>query len=358
MALKWIEGFETFVDATGGDLLPGIREKCIINGTSSFVSNTGRFGYDISAFFAPNLDTTSPPNSAFVLTPPLASTTGSQTVWTIGMAIRIPALPAGTVDLLRVLLNATQQCAVRLNTSGNLLIVGGSTSMSTSPFAIAIQTWYYLEFKVDVKNSGGSFELRIDDTVRKSGSGLDIADSASDGANYFAFHLSTALDDIYICDNVGAINTSFLGQRTSVKLFVPTEDGSVNDWVNTGGGNNFEDIDDRNTPTDADLVKTSTASAIDLYKYSRADNKAFDLASIYGIQENIFHRKSEVGSRSIRGIVKADVSGTPTTATSEILGAADNYTNDIYIVETNPDTSSSWVRNDFLNTEFGIKLES
>ncbi len=358
MALKWVEGFETFTTATAVDVSSSLLTK-YPDVTSTFTTAEGRFsgfGLSVNLITASNFST-----------PIIGPTVSPEQTWIIGFAFKLnSAVISSSSNLISILLNGTEQLKLVITTSQKISVMrGGSSLLPIGTTTISTGVWQYLELKTKINKLAGtgSYHVKLNDVTEITSTLNNTANSGSDGANSFKFFgvQGVSFDDIYICDSTGTVNNDFLGGRTSVKLFTPTANGSESDWTGS-----FSDIDDILSDNDTSYINTSITGDIDLFKFTR---NMFDLINVDGIQINSLSRKDDVGDRGIKHVIKADVSGSPTSVENGLtvnfspltivpFPMSDTYVNNYTISETDPDTTSAWTEVALLDAEFGIKLES
>lgn len=117
---------------------------------------------------------------------------------------------------------ATGHVTVRVTSTGAIKVESNyATVGQTAGGVIAVNTWNYIEIGVRIDNTVGWVRVRVDgaDVLQATGSpgaldtregGTGLIDSINLGA-HSAFDGYTYFDDLYICDDAGSRNNTFLG---------------------------------------------------------------------------------------------------------------------------------------------------
>ena len=204
MALRWIEGFEGFGALTGASLITEVDKKYDDVNMSASVLQAGRGGGS-----SLNIG----PTQAHYI----AKLFDDQQTWIIGCAFHTPASFSGTsrvmIQLLDGGVSGTIQMNLRLLNDG-LLIDRNGTVLDTIPSLFATNTWYYIEFKVKIDNTTGTYEVHVNgSSVGTPGSSADTQFTANAFANAVKIWNTEGTpwyDDIYILDGTGGENDDFL----------------------------------------------------------------------------------------------------------------------------------------------------
>jgi hypothetical protein len=230
------------------------------------------------------------------------------------------------------------------------------TTLGTGTHVLAVDTWYYVEIKVTVHNSTGSFEVRVGEELDSSGSGIDTQNSANASINQLWFGqtagaqgTSMAWDDYYVCDDTGAVNNNFLGDLKIECLF-PSADGNSSQFDGSDGNSsaNYQLVDEVTPNDDTDYVQSADVGDEDTYTYG---DLATTTGSVFAVQPIPYARKTDAGSRQI--VSTARLSAVETDSLAKSL--ADTYLYLPDVRETKPG-GGSWTITDVNNSEFGVKV--
>lgn len=234
----------------------------------------------------------------------------------------------------------------------------GSTLAGPSVKKIFTGVWYYLELKVYIHSTSGSFELRVDGVPVLSASGVNTMPYGSSGVNNFSigkFQNTNGLrycryDDIYVCDSSGSKNNNFLGDCSVISLY-PNADGTTTQFTPTGNANNWMCVDESSNDGDNTYVSSSTVGNKDLYNITAITNNP---NVIHGAQIKTLMKSSDAGPIGVRNIV---LSGS-TTANGNTESITTTYTRYSTILEDDPNTSSAWTKSAIDNLQIGVEIVS
>lgn len=343
MTLQWIEGFETHKDNTSLQ-----RKYATMTGTET--EKAGRVHGNALG-----------PNSTVLVSPAFSGTSNTAILgFGFYLASHASGLNSTNTSGFHVELGGSGQIYVSPeSTSGSGVrfnVKRGSTTLASSsyfPFA----AWVYVEFKVEVLNSGGSYELRVDGVSEASGSALQTADTGSDGWDNWATRWASGLsnlvriDDIYVLDSSGTTNNDFLG-ACIVEGIVPDAEGAAADWGVQGFADNSQNINDLTT-NDTRYNKSDTNGNQDLYSFG---NLAEIDGTVYGVQLGAQLGMADVGSRVVKTQYR-DPDTTVSDLTSHTVNST-NYDEFIDVLEVNPNGSTTWTISDLDDGQFGVEVVS
>lgn len=333
MALKWIDGGEVWADS-------GYWSRAYASGDATSSSD---------ARLPPG--TRSLSMNDHLKTPSL----GVQNTWIVGFGLKYSA---GTFEW-RCLDNDVEQCNLELVDNGSsfeIALKRGATTIATTAQAFSKSTWHYFELKVTVRTgTDGAYELRCNETTVLSGTGVNLADTGSDGCDAHSFgHGTPLMDDIYVCDDQGATNNDFLGDSVAVGL-LPTADGATNDFAPSAGVDNYALVDDdEGIPSTADYVASDTNGHKDLYEFE--DLPATGLGSIYGVKVTMSAAMETVGNRTLKPKFRS--SGGSEGDGGDFVVDGTTVLEHPEILETNPVTASAWTKSDIDGGQLGVEVVS
>lgn len=251
---------------------------------------------------------------------------------------------------------ATLQCEVRTTGSGEIgLYRGDGTLLGSLSAAGKLQAnvFHYVEVKVKVADSGGSFDIRIDNVSVASGSALDTRNGGTDALVdniVFVTGDGTYIDDIYVCNEAGTINNDFLGD-CHVEALLPDANGNYSQFVGSDANSvdNYLLVDDPGAHDgDTTYVESGTDDQKDSYQV--ADMAA--AGTIKGIVQWAIARRDQTGARDIAFFTR--LSGVDSAASADQTLAA-SYAWHRAVWETKPGGGAWTVAN--LNAdeaEFGV----
>lgn len=336
--LLWIEGFEEF-GTTDANLRASIAFKYTTNAVTLSKNMTGRaVGRAIGLLES---------GAGFITTPNL----GNIGTICVGFAFRVEStLATLPIMQLREADDATNGFNLRLNSDGSLQVYNNTSSIATSSAGlISPDTWYYIEAKVLVANSG-TYDIQLDGASILSGS-ADTQQGASAFCNRVRLLGSDNLtrvfifDDWYVLDTTSAANNDLLGDRRVLTVF-PTGAGSETDFT-PSAGNNWAAVDDNPPDGDTTYVESAVSTDTDLYGFADVS----DLASINGVQINAIARKT-AGDFNLALPVLSNV----TQSDGSAVAVTSSFANYHRIVEEDPDATDPWTESTLNAAEFGVKV--
>lgn len=341
MALRWIEGFETHRAA------PQLARK-YSTASGTYVSAAGRV-----------LGNSCQLNACAMVT----KSFGVGNVWIIGFALFVPANFTASTNGVYIEKASAEQCHIGFSNSAgffNLTFQRGATVLGTTTSNFLYNVWHYFELKVTVRTStNGSYELRWNEVNVLSGSGVNSANVGSDGSDIVAWRTVASganmrWDDMYVCDDAGAINNDFKGD-SQIRGGLPNGVGDVQQWTPGTGTTHHTLVDDAATGvTDGtDNVNSDTNGQKDLFDFQ-------DLVSvngnIYGLMLMSQLAMNAAGSRTLKHVYRdiANVEYNP----ANFVVSSTTYTEFQDIMEVNPNTAVAWTESDINNAQFGVEVVS
>jgi hypothetical protein len=215
-------------------------------------------------------------------------------------------------------------------------------------------SWNYLEIKVHIDNTNGTWEVHWNESSMGSGTG-DTQNSATAtiGAITFCYSSETGAgddyyDDIYICDDSGTVNNNFMGD-CRVDAIVPDGAGYSTQWT-PSAGSNYQCVDETPENT-SDYVSATVLDSID--SYTMGNLPAGVTGDICGILLSTYAKRADTGiPTKIKPFVR--------TNSTDFLGTERELSNvwAAYpeIWEQNPDTAAAWSIAEINALETGVKL--
>lgn len=268
MALKWVDGFDTYGTTIGGQTLPinVMARRYTMGGAYSYVK---------------------------------AARLGSGRSIRVDYSITTPALTTDPTLIIGAGLNFYDGPAYLTGTSGYFLhLYDGAVRGLYFTFDILIGqirvyrdestdvllgitngkfrlgAWNYVEFKVKCDDTTGTVDIRLNGVNVLSLSGIDTkataqAHSYFDKVQFFVTsYPETWLDDLYICDGTGAKNNDFLGICKVETVFPVSDVGGKIDWTPSTPGDHYAMVDDGALcDDDTTYVEDSTTGHLDQFEF-------------------------------------------------------------------------------------------
>lgn len=346
--LLWVEGFDQYGNTV--NVAPdGMEEVYSSNdAVAEFRVREGRLAQYAMEFRSSS-------GATYVTTPNL----GNITTFIVGIAFKpLSDLNNRLLISIREDDDSTQGLNVFLNSTGTVSVRLNTTVLQTTGgTVITADVWHYLEFKVTIHQTTGSYDFRINGVSQLSASGVDTRAGATNnyanririqGDDTESIGQGHVFDDWYVCDDSGSVNNDFLGDRRVQTLF-PNADGTTNDFTTANGGNNYEEVDDTDIDDDTTYVESGTSGHRDLYNFENL--VAAD--EINGVMHSAILRKTDVTNFDVELILKSDEVIEEDDA--QTVGST-SYAGFHVIYETDPNTTDPWEVAGVNAAEFGYDV--
>jgi hypothetical protein len=197
--------------------------------------------------------------------------------------------------------------------------------------------------------------VKINDTTYVSLTNVDTKNGGSE-ATFDAVSLVAAgtgemrIDDVYVTNGAGAVNTGFLGDIAVETLF-PDGNGSSSQWVGSDGNSvdNYLLVEEP-TPSTTDYVQSNVAGNRDLYASSSLVRAA---GTIYGVQTTAYAQSSDSGPVSLNNLAKSGA----TVGVGPARALVTTWLPKSSVFELNPDTAAAWTVSEVNGAEFGMEVD-
>lgn len=282
---------------------------------------------------------------------------GTSTV-IVGMAINIDFF-AGTTGQ-NIYFDLTEGGTIHVDlrfdtTNQRFVVTRNGVTLATGDTVISIDTWYYIELKVVIHDTTGSFDLRINnvtETWNAANTNVDTRNGGTGVVDRWRGRLSNTsgsavwIDDLYIVD--GAVSgADFLGDvRVDTKF--PDAAGDNTDFT-PSTGSNYTNVDE--TDPDGDTTYNESATVGHKDTFSLSDTPGLG-ATVYGVAHIMRARKTDAGTRELRGLLKSS-GGTTTNQTTRSL--SDSYVSYFQHNENVPG-GTGWTESDVDGLKAGYEV--
>jgi hypothetical protein len=231
------------------------------------------------------------------------------------------------------------QILVSVNGSNQIEIIRGSTVLATGATVLADATWYYIESKFLVANSGGTVQVKINQAVEVTYASGDTQEQATDSVLQIgvgcqaSYSIPCYLDDFYALNSDGTVNNTYLGEQRC-EIITPTSDSSVA-WTRNTGATNFSAVDDAIGAPDDDTTYVSSSTSAQKDEYGLSDLTV--ISTVAGVKLVTRAEKDDANPLSLKTGVK---SGATDQQVTHALGVG--YANFIDIFETSDGVSTAF----------------
>ena len=278
-------------------------------------------------------------------------TLDNQSTWYVGFAMYL--FGNETSALMRFYdSDVSAQAYVNITSSGIIQLYRGTTLIASSSNSIPNGSWNYIEVRLTIANSGGVFEVRVNEQVWVTYTGDTQQSSSLSTANRISIYgrdVHIAYDDLYVCDGTGSANNTYLGD-VRVDTVRPSGAGNHADFSRQGGASNWENVDDTSIDDDSTYNYSNTVGHKDSFDCANLPSVT---GTINGIQVSLGARKDDAGSRILRALAR--LSGTDYEGSDLAPGTDYRFYRQIW--EQNPDTSAAWTEAQINGAEFGYKVQ-
>lgn len=281
----------------------------------------------------------------------------SQQTWVIGFAIKIATLPTSVWQMCQLIDSATLQVDLRIDTSGHFVVTRNGTTLGTSTTAITAAAFHYVELKVKIDPTVGTYDVQLDGVNILTGTGANTRNSANSTADRVKIGVltnvgvgTTYCDDLYICDGTGSVNKDFLGD-CRVDVVAPSANGTNTGLTPSTGTNHAALVSDTTSNDDTNYNSGATAALKDTYAMVGITHNP---VSIFGVFTNMTVKKDDGGLRKIKDVVRS--AGTDYDGSSEYVLAGSSYQMFRQLHEVDPATSAAWTKANLNAAEFGMKV--
>ena len=288
----------------------------------------------------------------------------SQATWIVGLALQMPnaTVVLGSVQIVGLLDGTTLHVDLRWTSGNQIVLTRNGTQLGSASAALSRDTWYFVELKVTISDTG-SYEVRIDGVNVNSSGSADTRNGANASANTIRVGNTTAgvlgsgmlIDDLYVCDGTTGAGSNpcndFLGD-VRVENILPTGNGNSSQLDGSDGNttDNYLLVDDADTAVDGDTtyVESADVGDKDTYAYGNITPSSGD---VFFVQPIPYARKTDAGGRSICSIAR--LSSTEVDSADKPLSVSYRYYPDVR--ETKPG-GGDWTVSDVNSAEFGVKV--
>lgn len=274
------------------------------------------------------------------------------------VALNVTGAPSSANSLFEFREGSTVHVALRVLTDLSLQVTRStSTVLATSAAGVVPTSGYcFIEFKANIHDSTGTYEVRVNGTPVITGTGADTRNGGTGIiSNVALLGVRTSnncyFEDVYILNTSGSAPwNDFLGD---IRIDAGRPNGNGNSSQLTGSDGNSTDnyllVDETNPNGDTDYVQSSTSGQKDTYAFP---NMAHTPANIYGVQVCVYAKKDDAGARSVCSVTRSG--GADTDGATQALSTSYRYY--LEVLETDPATAAAWTQSGYNAAEFGLKV--
>jgi hypothetical protein len=249
------------------------------------------------------------------------------------------------------------QAALSINSGGTMQAWRGtflSTSLGNTSGSVAISAnvWIYLEFQLYISATVGIFSVQANGTnvlnltsqnTKGSGSSSNIG-SIVIGSNYNCLY-----QDIYVTNNSGSYNTSFLGD-IELPISLANANGTYTAWTANGTTPLYNCVNAALPADGPDFASDSAPGDRMAVKYPNTSVTG----NIVAVQHVSRMLKSTSGTRTVSQVITNN--GVDNVASADSLGTTYQYYQQT--AETDPNTNLPWTAAGVNTVQTGLITES
>ena len=261
--------------------------------------------------------------------------------------------------ILQIASGATQLVSIQINSSAELSLVRPQDGyvFGSDSTALAINTWYYIELKVQISTAtaAGWCQVRVNEVV--------VIDASS---AYTAWGTATTANNVFvgsICgtgDSFVVFIDDFVAQTGSgadyfgavkIEALYPNSDGAFSDLLATGASSGYICISE-NPPNDGTtLISGANSGNKSTFGFTQP---SLTVAAVYAMQVVIMADSSGTEAKVFEPVFYIGSS----TYTGTSLYPTNTYMMYTQVFLTNPATSAAWGTTDTATLQAGIEIVS
>lgn len=244
-----------------------------------------------------------------------------------------------------VWMNSSGKLEARRNGTTGTLLATGTTTLSTG-------TWYYLEARVTVADSGGRVQVWLNGSLEIDFTGdTKNAGTASTITAVYVNNTTgnTLSSDFYVLNNEGTVNNSRFGDSIVYPL-VPNGAGASSGLAPTGSVTNWQNVDEL-PGSGSDYNASTTVGAKDTYALSDVDGS---VQQVLGVRVNTLMVKIGAGTGNAQIVTR--LSGVDYTTAARALTTSTAEYSDSY--QTSIATGEAWTPSEVNGMQAGALVAS
>jgi hypothetical protein len=254
----------------------------------------------------------------------------------------------------------THLTIMRDGSTGHVVINRGTengTTIASGTTVLGNDQWFYIEISATISDTVGTVEVRLNGSpnpevtftgdTKNAGTSTNIDRVQVYGGNGVGFR--HWLSDLYICNSLGTINNTFLGD-VAVRTLSPTGNGTDTMLTNSAATqvNNWSYVDEH-PYSSTDYVGSSNPGDRDTYQMADLPG---GVTTVYGVQLNALAAKNNASLGTAKMVLRSG--GNIYYTSTKALSTSYTSTNDIY--ETDPATSAQWTVGGVNGIETGMEV--
>lgn len=289
---------------------------------------------------------------------------GSRTTVGIGAAIYLDSLPTNNNSFrlwdYRDAGNVTQ-LSIGVQSTGTIVVTRGplntGTVLYTTPTpAVVADAYQHIESLATINDTTGAVEVRVNGVTVVSLSGVDTCATGNVECSQLAFLTSPStggataaayMDDLFVYDNSGTYNNTFIGDRRVLTLF-PNANTATADWTVVGAASGYEAIDEASPDDDTSYITATTTGQVSEFGLQNLPDGISVVSAVVMVERA---RKTEAGpaSTQVSIVSGASVASGANKPITEVY----TYRHDVF--ETDPASAAPMTPAEFDALKFKVE---
>ncbi len=230
--------------------------------------------------------------------------------------------------------------------SNKIGVYRGLNTLGT--FTLQYNVWYYIEIYAKIDATAGALQVNVNgaNVVSYSGNTLNGTNTSTDGL-WLLQSGTCYFDDLYVCDNTGTTNNTFLGE-VRVQLLLPNGAGTTTQLAPTGSATNYVNVSE---VPDSTSTYNSSATTGQRDTYAMSDALAAD-TTILGVQQNMVAATAGSGQGPLKSALQ--LNGTLYYGPTVLPSTSFAWYGNMY--QQNPNTAAAWTVADVDGLEAGAEV--
>lgn len=257
----------------------------------------------------------------------------------------------------------------------NTVVSSYRAGLVTNPWwggsIIAETQWLYFEFELDLQSATNTIAINITGTQLLNSTGASNTNIATidniskieftAGNTASSYSPASYIDDLYLIDNTGTRENTWLGPETVVRNLSPDPSDNFDSAAVSGANQWFSNGDSNRLHTDdGDIsgIRTASFNQRQLYNWSNINTGTLTPGTIIGAVRISTKAKNASAPAAYR-IVGRDALGTDFDLSDKYVMTNRAYTvNGPKYILNDPATNARWTVPDFNAYSFGVKSEN